>query len=524
MGKRTNRAKRSLSRLPKGLPVRGGGTDGGSQNPFEVTSRQKRPKHQVHNRNLPSQKNAQKPSALAEAVALRKRALKEQLRQATKSNTFKDGRIGEGRMTADEQNLARLVRERAQRSKRNQKYSLEDGEEETLLTHKGQVIGSGVIDREHVILDEKEEDLGNLDEADTSLHFGSGLTKGTPSPYGPTGTTNLSSLYSSRKSELDDLILRRKIQKAEKQHSKEIQAEAFQKLDEKFDQLAHILSFRDKEQEIRDHISAKRAGSLTPEDQEYEEWDLQMKKYQYTERKVKATDRTKTPEEMAKEEADRLHQLETRRLARMNGDFEDDDFSDIEDESSLRKRRKIETGPEGMDDPDTEKGNETLRARFTADGLVSIDKDGNVVEKIGEKKKRPDTVFEIGTKVIANYRVAERLEEIDAWYEGTVSKVSEQENGEILYDIDYDDGDFEEGVLHENVKLLEAKEPEVPKEEKNVSSENFEIKRKRELAKEKARYVIMLFGSCIFISLLHSLCICFVVGWRLASSTRSVMA
>ena len=48
------------------------------------------------------------------------------------------------------------------------------------------------------------------------------------------------------------------------------------------------------------------------------------------ERKVKATDRTKTPEEIAKEEATKLHALESKRLARMEGDFlSEDEFSDI---------------------------------------------------------------------------------------------------------------------------------------------------------------------------------------------------
>ena len=64
------------------------------------------------------------------------------------------------------------------------------------------------------------------------------------------------------------------------------------------------------------------------------------------ERKVKATDRTKTPEEIAKEEATKLHALESKRLARMEGDFlSEDEFSDISSDEeggsdSSKKRRR----------------------------------------------------------------------------------------------------------------------------------------------------------------------------------------
>jgi hypothetical protein len=48
--------------------------------------------------------------------------------------------------------------------------------------------------------------------------------------------------------------------------------------------------------------------------------------------KVKPTDWTKTPEEIAKTKADELHAMESNHLMRMTGNFlREDEFSDISD-------------------------------------------------------------------------------------------------------------------------------------------------------------------------------------------------
>ena len=151
-----------------------------------------------------------------------------------------------------------------------------------------------------------------------------------------------------------------------------------------------MLNFRDKETVRREYFKAKKEGTLSAEDIEMDDWDKEMKGYLF-ERKVKATDRTKTPDEIAKEEADRLHELETRRLARMNGDFDNDNFSDISDDeakSKKSKKRKASKKKEksrlkNSDELDSEdEENDDLTTRFTADGLVYVDKDGNVIKKV----------------------------------------------------------------------------------------------------------------------------------------------
>ncbi len=278
-----------------------------------------------------------------------------------------------------------------------------------------------------------------------------------------------------------------------------------------------------------------------------------MIKEYHLERTVKATDRTKTPEEIAKEEAERLHELETRRIARMNGDFDDDDLSDISEDEGTRKKskkkqnknKKKKTGPHNPDELDSEDeiDNDELEVRFTPDGLVYVDKNGKVVKKAGEvenddtseesvasgiddssnddsseseesefesiggtddEASAGDAEFEsendeddmqlskklsVGTKVLANYRAEEQFDGKETWYPGKVANVQTDDNGNFLYDIEYDDGDTEDGVKRKNIKVQKKSKDEIDEEQKK-KKHAMELKMKRQKAKEKARYVL----------------------------------
>lgn len=238
------------------------------------------------------------------------------------------------------------------------------------------------------------------------------------------------------------------------------------------------------------------------------------------ERKVKATDRTKTPEEIAREEAERLHTLETRRLARMNGDFDGDEFSDISDDDTKwkRKRRKSKSkakksktqNPDELDDSDQEGKDKGIDMRFTADGLVYVDEDGNAVKKVGNEDESEgsgsdafseehdssesevddaDTdhhgsnqILTVGARVQGNYRVKEQFHEGTAWYDGVVTKVNKQADGSVTYDVTYDDGDFEDDMEPENVRPIKEMSEDTGKQEGIIW--------KRQKAKEKARCVL----------------------------------
>jgi len=258
------------------------------------------------------------------------------------------------------------------------------------------------------------------------------------------------------------------------------------------------------------------------------------------ERKVKATDRTKTPEEIAKEEAEKLHELETRRLARMNGDFDEDDLSDISDDeeggaSGGKKRRrekkdkklkakKKQRGESGGDDlgdsdDDDDKKDDDHEVRFTADGLVYVDKEGKVVGKVGEEVQDEgsddesdenesdesnvesedgsdsvsgsdddgsdyddDVEFTEGMKIQGNYHASEQYQGKKNWYDGTITAIRTDNAGNTLYDVTYDDGDFEEGMAGENVRPAPLSKEE--KDQQTTEETEAAVAKKR---KQKAK-------------------------------------
>lgn len=556
MAKRSTKAKRSLQALPKGLPSKKRSTI----NPFDTTVRHaKKPKHEVHNRFSISQLTPQ-PSKLAQSLSERQQQIRLHYQSQQKVNTFQDRRMGEQdpTMTRQEQAMARLVKERSRRSKRSTKYNLTDNDdndnEDAILTHGGKNMAQ-VNTQDYVMLSDDEG--GDLEAMDTELHFGGGTSAAkskrniSSNPYGPSSTvpTDLTQLYSRRKTELDDLIARRKLIKAERLQSKEQQSEAFETMDESFKDLAQLLQFRDKKEERKERDQLKANGILPQEDKDMADWDKEMKEYLF-DRKVKATDRTKTPEEIVKEEADRLHKLETRRLARMNGDFENDDFDDIsgdEETKTTRKKKKRSKNAtataeklDDSDDDDDEHEDDQTKVRFTSEGLVHVDKNGKVVGKV-EQEKMPDSehfddesdndeesmkddqeseedgqgsdeddqesvtsdeeseteagkleendpsiLLQVGSRVNGNYRVKEQFGEQSKWYAGKILQVNKGKDGCLTYNIEYDDGDFEDDMKPENVRPLTKSA-----EEKNILGnqldEEIALKRKRQKAKLKAR-------------------------------------
>ena len=654
-GRSKNKAQRSSSSLPKGIPHKRsrGGVGGGTLlvNPFETarnTNSALRVKHPVHNKTLPGStirgqnnikvvQSLQSQSSLAKSIARRKQHLSYQLSNEGKANVFIDRRIGEAAQQQQQQQqagaqhhhhlqqhrgedvmLKRIVQERVRRSKKRDKFHLTDGDDDDdnddanynndnglLLTHRGQTIDEhytgAPMDHHDVLL--SDDDMEDLDKVDTMLHFGGGkfdsenrLERGAyNNNYGNGGSSTglgdgaggeLGRVYRSRREELEDRIQMKKMLKAEKLKRKENQAETFETMDESFAELAQLLNFRDKEQERVQRSNDRRNGQLSKDDMEMDDWDKEMKEYLFTTKKAKATDRTKTPEELAKEQADKLHALESKRLARMAGDFlSEDEFSDISDDDGeggsgrRRKRREREKkddngkkksqkkkkksnhfNPEELGDSDEndedeeDEGNtnkQKREVRFTPDGLVYVDKQGNVLGKVGEEVEEQEQVdnnydetdsdgeegskddsneedeeessdegmdgrhnlgdtddeasatdddassgsdsestqnqdsieLREGMAIQGNYHANEQFEN---WFNGTITSVRKEKNGQVVYDVTYDDGDFEEGMVAENVRPL-TKSAEEKKNDKMKRTEAEIEKQKKQKAKLRAK-------------------------------------
>lgn len=480
-----------MGSLPKGLVHKKGSSPADPGNPFEISARMKRPKHLVHNRQLSTPKNTK--HAL-ESLQRRQGQLRSTLKSAKKVNVLVDRRIGEydPNMSSSDQMLARLVKERTRQSQRSSKFRLDDDNDER-LTHKGKRLDPT---KTEALYSDDEDDYGNLEAVDTELHFGgSGL--GQPAdPYGGSSKADLAQVYGQRKTELDDLIARRKTLKAEKMQAKEAQVDTVEKLDEDFADFSNLLLFRKNEPR------GKKDAALSEEEKEMNEWNMQMKQMMLKPKRP-ATDRTKTPEEIAKEEADRLHALESRRLARMNGDFEEDELSDISldgirkpKKSSERRGRALRNPDELSDSEDSHDEVNAPQVMFTADGLKNIDKDGNIIEKATKEDENSTTSasdahgedaqyhpLSVGTRVQGNYRAAEQYDGREAWYDGEITKVHLLNDSSVRYDVEYLDGDFEEDMRPENVRPVE------PSNSDNVEAvdQSQELKSKQDKARDRAR-------------------------------------
>ena len=91
-----------------------------------------------------------------------------------------------------------------------------------------------------------------------------------------------------------------------------------------------------------------------------------------------------------------------------------------------------------------------------------------VGDKVNEMQNIKDTknIFKVGDKVEANYRGQGK------WYSGVISKVNSLRNL-IDYNIDYNDGKYEEYVSEEFIRFISSKKYPITIEKSIVHTENY---------------------------------------------------
>ena len=212
------------------------------------------------------------------------------------------------------------------------------------------------------------------------------------------------------------------------------------------------------------------------------------------------------------------------------------------DGEKIVKKKRQGTNPEEMsdsDDDDDKKGKEEHGVQFTADGLMYVDKHGNFVGKVGEEEDNdsksedgedsddsdsgsessnddksdqhdlggsddeasaayhskddddsededsPAVELKKGMSVQGNYHASEQYDNKVTWYNGTITDIRE-ETGIKVYDVTYDDGDFEEGMTAENVRPLPKSKEEKRKEQ--IKKNEVDLAKKKKLkAKMRAK-------------------------------------
>lgn len=256
---------------------------------------------------------------------LRAQTLLPELSRRHKSGGIVDRRIGENdpRLAPEERMLQRFTRE-ANRSKKSSLFNLEDGEEE-LLTHGGRSLtGDGAIfDGNFSDLDDDsvDEDAtgANMQPLQRARHMQTEDAEATGQEAdGP-------AVKKSRKEVMQEVMAKSKMFKAARQQAKEEDDDVREALDKDLPNLLAALRGEVK------HVEAVGAG-MHPDrlaqlggsgaaDKTYDQSLRQMA----MDKRAQPSERTKTEEEKAAAEAERLKQLEQQRLRRMRGEEDSDD-------------------------------------------------------------------------------------------------------------------------------------------------------------------------------------------------------
>ncbi|XP_066501929.1 nucleolar protein 14 [Hoplias malabaricus] len=283
-------------------------------NPFEVKINRKKfdvlGRKSKHDVGLPG-------VSRSKAINKRKETLLKEFRLKHKANKFVDRRFGEydSKMDPEDKILQRFALERQRTQTKKDIYNLNEDEE---LTHYGQSLAEIEKLTDTVDSDSDSEEKGLLSAELTAAHFGGGgglLRKKKP---GESDDPQENQKPKSRQELIEELILKSKQEKRERQNQKEEAQELTEKLDQEWKSIQNLMA----------HKTPKADRKEEPVKPKLDDYDMMVRELGF-EMKAQPSEKLKTPEELAREERERLQNLEADRMRRMLGEV---------DESSSQKR------------------------------------------------------------------------------------------------------------------------------------------------------------------------------------------
>ncbi|XP_060792007.1 nucleolar protein 14 [Neoarius graeffei] len=235
----------------------------------------------------------------------RKHTLLKEFRMKHKANSFIDRRFGEydTKMAPEDKILQRFAMERQRAQVKKDVFNLNDEEE---LTHYGQSLAEMEKFTDGVDSESDSEEKGLLSAEITASHFGGGgglLRKKTSEEEEEKNKT--------RQELIEELILKSKQEKRERQTQKEETHELTEKLDQEWKSIQNLLARKTP----REHEEEKDKPKL-------DEYDVMVRELGF-EMKAQPSEKLKTPQEIAREESERLQKLEADRRRRMEGEVEE---------------------------------------------------------------------------------------------------------------------------------------------------------------------------------------------------------
>ncbi|XP_030598426.1 nucleolar protein 14 [Archocentrus centrarchus] len=276
-------------------------------NPFEVKINRKKfdvlGRKSKHDVGLPG-------VSRSKAISKRKETLLKEYKQKNKSSKFIDRRFGEydTKMAPEDKILQRFTMERQRVHEKKDVYNLNEEEE---LTHYGQSLAEMEKFNDIVNSDDESEEKGLLSAELTASHFGGGGGLLRKKTSGEQQEEQEGAQRAKTRQELiEELIQKSKQEKRERQVQREEAQELTEKLDQEWKNIQALM--------VKKTPKAERADK--PEEKpKRDEYDMMVRELGF-EMKAQPSEKMKTPEELAKEEREKLQKLEADRLRRMMGD------------------------------------------------------------------------------------------------------------------------------------------------------------------------------------------------------------
>jgi nucleolar protein 14 len=374
-------------------------------NPFDFKSLA-RPKKHAYTSNQPqdARKVLGRPGVTkSKGEETRKKTLLPEMSRRNKVGGILDRRIGENdpSMSLDDRMMARFEREQ-QRKRGGNVFDLEEADDEVTLTHGG------------MSLDFDENGVEDYDAASVSGPSDGGedsflkLKRGRDEDEeGDAEEEEKPERKKTKKEVMEEVIAKSKQHKYERQAQKEDDDDLRDALDKDLpDVLAALRGHLTKNDAPQPKSTEKapegdfgmnpeRAALLAGKDRDVadKEYDARVRQMLYDQR-AKPTERTKTEEEQAKEEANRLKEQEEQRMRRMKGEPESEPEEDIrvqEDDEDMRDDAadfgfsNIQPGsrPEGVEDEDD---------FIMEDELVATDSEADVSDLSDDESVPDDTM------------------------------------------------------------------------------------------------------------------------------------
>lgn len=287
----------------------------------------------------------------------RRATLLREMDRKNKVGGILDRRFGENdpTMTPEERAAERYARESQKKLRKESMFNLEDEEEDDFqLTHKGQSIpfhDAPKDDLQDGDVGGSEDDLSDSETPQKRKRIF--VDDGGPDEDNIEGGEGEEEEEPERKKSkhevMKEVISKSKFHKAERQQLKEDDADLRDELDKGLPDLFDLLRGvkpppKEPPKDDTALMNPDRAALLDGQNPE-KEYDQRLRQLTFDKRS-RPTDRTKTEEEKAEEEAERLKKLDEARVRRMRGEEQSDSEEDEEEEESEAGESDEESVPD----------------------------------------------------------------------------------------------------------------------------------------------------------------------------------